>query len=351
MKISLGMKLQTGPWGGGNQIGHTLARFLREKGVEVYFDLKQPDLDFIVLTEPNATLQISAYSDQDIKRYILQKRWQTLVVHRINICNESKRSTGTTERMIKANTCADHTVFISQWLRDVYRQQGWPAHSPSSVILNGVDHRLFHANGHVPCRNGEKLRFVTHHWSNNWMKGFDMYSRLDTLLGEARFKEVMTFTYIGRLPEGFGFTNSTHIPPQSGEALASSLREHHIYLTAAQGEAAGMHHIEGAMCGLPLLYRESGALPEYCQGFGIGFTADNFEQKLQEMIDSYKVWVERMKDYAHTAEHMCAQYYDLFCDLLARRDEVIARRKWWHKPVWSGELFLKRVEKRFKRKL
>ncbi len=35
MKISLGMNLQLGPWGGGNQFGHTLAEYLNRKGVEV----------------------------------------------------------------------------------------------------------------------------------------------------------------------------------------------------------------------------------------------------------------------------------------------------------------------------
>ena len=31
------------------------------------------------------------------------------------------------------------------------------------------------------------------------------------------------------------------------------------------------HHMEGALCGLPILYKDSGAASEYCNDFGISF--------------------------------------------------------------------------------
>ena len=77
---------------------------------------------------------------------------------------------------------------------------------------------------------------------------------------------------------------------------------------------------------------ESGALPEYCNGFGISFTAENFEQRLKEMMTSYSHWAGRMKDYPHTAERMCESYYRLFMDLLERREKILQRRKWWRRP-------------------
>jgi len=336
MKISLGMNLQSGPWGGGNQFGHSLVKYLRSKGVEVFFDLKQPDLDLIVLAEPRSKLQISAYTDQEIKAYLLQKRWQTLVVHRINECDERKGTTYVNQRLIKANTCADHTVFISSWLRDLFSQHG--LHTPSpNVILNGANELIFNAHGYRHWDKTSKLRLVTHHWGGNQLKGFDIYERLDALLSLSPYKRKLEFSYIGKLPENIAFTNVRHIPPKSGAELADAIRQHHVYLTASQNEPAGMHHIEGAMCGLPLLYRESGALPEYCQGFGVGFTADNFEQKLQELIDTYDVWADRMHDYPHTAECMCKNYYNLFLELVEHRDEILRRRKWWRKPVWLAE--------------
>ncbi len=333
MKISLGMNLQSGPWGGGNQFGNALAAYLKNKGVEVSFDLKSPNLDLIVLVEPRSKLRISAYTDQDIKTYLLHRNWQTLVIHRINECDERKGTTSVNQTLIKANACADHTVFISSWLRDLLLRHG--LRTPSlNVILNGADQRIFNALDYHPWDHTGKVRFVTHHWGGGHLKGFDIYQYVDKLLGEAPYKDRVEFSYIGRIPDGVAFTNVNHISPKSGVELANAIRQHHVYLTASQNEPAGMHHIEGAMCGLPLLYRESGALPEYCQNFGISFTAETFEQRLQNMLSSYEHLRKRMKDYPHTAEQMCGNYYTLFCELLERRDEIIHRRKWWRRPIW-----------------
>ena len=339
MKISLGMKLQPGPWGGGNQFGHSLAEYLHHKRVEVSFDLREPDLDLIVLAEPRSNLKISAYSDKDIVKYLLRKNQRAVVVHRINECDERKGTAGVNQRLMRANAGADHTVFISSWLRDLFLSYGLKT-PEYRVILNGANRAIFNAGGYERWNGAGKLRLVTHHWGGGRLKGFDIYECLDRMLSEPTFSEKLEFTYIGKLPSGFRFTAARYVPPQSGDKLATSIRSHHVYLTASQNEPAGMHHIEGSMCGLPLLYRESGALPEYCDGFGISFTAENFEQKLEEMMETYDYWADRMKDYPHTAERMCQNYYNLFVELLERRDEIVKRRKWWRRPVWLAQTLL-----------
>ena len=48
-----------------------------------------------------------------------------------------------------------------------------------------------------------------------------------------------------------------------------------------------MHHIEGALSGLPLIYRKSGALPEYCKGYGLQFINDDFIEKINLMRKDY----------------------------------------------------------------
>jgi hypothetical protein len=306
-----------------------LAEYLRCKGVKVSFDLRDPDLDLAVLT---GSLLSAAYSYKDIVRYLLQKNWQTIVVYRINECDERKGTTGINKRVMRANSCADHTVFISSWLRDLFWGHGMET-PEYSVILNGANCRVFNAEGYNRWTGSEKLRLVTHHWGGGYMKGFDIYERLDRMLSKPTFSERLVFTYIGNLPSDFRFTNACYVPPQSGVELATSIRSHHVYLTASQNEPAGMHHIEGALCGLPLLYRESGALPEYCSGFGISFTAESFEQKLQDMLETYDYWADRMKDYPYTAERMCEQYCNLFVELLDHRDEILERRRLQRRPI------------------
>lgn len=325
MKISLGMNLQEGPFGGGNQFGRVLVEYLRARGVTVTFDLHDPDLDLIVLVEPRHSLKISAYTDLEIRWYTRHVNPRALVVHRINECDERKGSHGVNALLMAANTCADHTVFISAWLRDVFIGHGLQM-PECSVILNGADPAVFHAEGSQTWDKRSPLKLVTHHWGTSWLKGFDIYQRLDHLLATDEYKDRLAFTYIGQLPPGFVFQNAAYLEPQHGAALADALRQQHVYITASQNEPAGMHHIEGALCGLPLLYRESGALPEYCAGFGLGFTAANFEAQLELMFTQYDAWRARMPHYAHTAEKMCTEYYRLFEDLVARRDEILARR-------------------------
>lgn len=333
MKLSLGMNLRYGPWGGGNQIGQSLTYYLRHKGVEVYFDLKQPDLDIILLTDPRNQSLSATYKHKEILKYVLKKNWRTIVVHRVNECDERKGTTGVNKILRIANLCADHTIFVSAWLKDLHLDQGFKCEH-YSIIHNGSDRSIFHTKGYQRWDKESPMRLITHHWGGNWMKGFDIYERLDSLLQKEPFKDTISFTYIGNLPEGFRFQNATYIKPTHGVQLASLIRQHHVYLTASRNEPGPNHQNEGANCGLPLLYRESGSLPEYCSGFGISFTEDNFEEKLSEMMLTYRYWMDRMKGYPHTAERMCENYYNLFLELTERRETILKRRRWWRKPFW-----------------
>ena len=63
------------------------------------------------------------------------------------------------------------------------------------------------------------------------------------------------------------------------------LSKNHVYLTASINEPAGMHHIEGALSGLPIIYRNSGAIPEYCSDFGVSF----HDLEVVNSIDNTKI--------------------------------------------------------------
>lgn len=334
MKISLGMRLQSGPWGGGNQFAHSLVDYCRARGDQIFFDLRDPSLDVILLT---ASKRSATYTCNQAARYLLFKNRKALVVYRVNECDERKGTRGINKRIMREQRYADHTVFISKWLQNLFCSQGLPAQG-SSIILNGASTNVFNSNGFVPWNGSGRLRIVTHHWGDDWLKGFDIYRRLDDMLDLPRFRKRIEFSFVGKLPKEFAFKNTRYIQPLSGDALARVLRSNHVYLTASQNEPAGMHHIEGALCGLPLLYRESGALPEYCRDYGIAFTEDTFEEKLLEMLETYHAWPARLKTYPHTAEAMCAGYYDLFLHLQASRKAIIKSRKpyLWVRPLLSA---------------
>lgn len=333
MKISIGMRLRNGPWGGGNQFGNALADYLKRAGHEVIFDLHDSDIDVILLAVVVPDLDIYAYGDAEIFHYLRRVNPEAIVVHRVNECDERK-GTHTINRMLRrAMLCADHVVFVSSWLRSLHLAQGMHPIS-DSVILNGSDRSIFHSSGYHPWDRRGPLRIVTHHWGAGWLKGFDIYQRLDEMLAQVAWQDRIQFTYVGNLPQGFRFRHATHKPPLHGVALADELRSHHVYLTASQFEPGGNHQNEGANCGLPLLYRQHASMPEYCDGFGIGFTSESFVSTLGEMTETYEQWLPVIHDFPYSAEKTARQYLDLFQYLLANRQEVLERRSITHYWRW-----------------
>ena len=195
------------------------------------------------------------------------------------------------------------------------------------MILNGADEKIFNPIGYRRWEGKGPLRLVTHHWSAHWNKGFDIYLALDAQLNK-KYHNQIEFTFIGNLPRGIKFKKTKVIPPQSGQMLANEIKKNHIYLTASRSEPAGMHHIEGGLCGLPLLYRQEGALPEYCQGFGIPFRGiQDFPQKLGEMRENYHLWAQKMLQYPHTANKMAQGYLDLFTTLIKHKQKILSERR------------------------
>ena len=208
MKISIGMKLQSGPFGGGNQFGHSLVNYLTSRQIQVEYDLKSPDLDLILLTDPRLHLSSCQYNHANILRYLLNVNPMAIVVHRINECDERKNTTGVNSLLREATRVADHTVFVSSYLKNLHLSQGMAVNG-CRVIHNGADRTIFNSDGHLKWDGKSKLRIVTHHWSNHWLKGFDIYKRMDELLSQPAFADQFEFTYIGRIPDNFSLTNST----------------------------------------------------------------------------------------------------------------------------------------------
>ncbi|MBF0438765.1 MAG: glycosyltransferase [Magnetococcales bacterium] len=346
MKISIGMNLQPGAWGGGNRFGTALAQFLESRGHEVVFDLQPDDLDIILLAEPDRKLKISAYDHGDILRYLLFVNRRALVVHRINNTSEARDdlSKQFNRYRIMANRVADHTVFVSRWVHQQYEASGFGT-PPYSVILNGADHHLWHPSKPKTSVQG-RLKLVTHHWSKHPNKGIEIYRALDALLDKPPWSEQLEFTYVGSLPEGFAFRNSRHVAPLSGQPLADELRSHDAYITAALYEAGPNHVLEGGGCGLPLLYLDSGSMAEYCTGFGLEYTPHTLEEALTQMIANYETLAARMSAYPFTSERMCQHYLELFEQMIATRKDRLAARRLRASWSWVIRTLLDRDRRR-----
>jgi glycosyltransferase involved in cell wall biosynthesis len=347
MYISIGMKIRQGPWGGGNAFGQCLSRHLEERGHQICFDLAPKGLDATILVDPLPNSETCTYNHIDISRYLLLKNPSAIVIHRINECDERKGTQGVNKMLMRASALSDHTVFISSYLRDLFEAGGYDR-PETSVIRNGADPARYNRAANQPWNGDEPMRLVTHHWGSNRKKGFDVYEHVDRMLGEAAWRDRLAMTYVGNLPEGFAFEHIRHIPPLGGDALSNELAAHHVYLTASVNEPAGMHHIEGALTGLPLVYRLSGALPEYCEGSGVAFEGPHdVEQALESMLASYSKWREALTHYPYTADRMCAEYTDLIEQLVANRAAIVGARR--RRTLWRGAMRGHGLENRFRR--
>ena len=333
MKVSIGSKIIKGPWGGGNLFAINLKNYLENKGIDVVTDLNDDDIDIILMTEPRLTSPSSAYTHLDVNKYLNFVKRDSIVIHRVNECDEKRIDSNKKTRnkyfvnkyIIGANKSADFTVFVSSWLKDLYLEQGINS-KQYGVILSGSDKNIFNRKNIIKWNKKEPLKVVTHHWGANWNKGFKFYLLLDELIEENVLDHNLQFTYIGNIPENIKFKNTNLVTPLSGQELAEKIKEHHLYITGSINEPSGNHHIEAAQCGLPILYIDSGGIPEYCDGYGEVFDDTNFKEKLEAIINNYDLHFENLKKYEKDSYKMCDEYFTLFTDLLERKNEILKIR-------------------------
>ena len=317
MKISIGSRIINGPWGGGNLFVINLTKYLENNGHIVIDNLSHSDIDLILLTDPRSRNEsTSTFNHIDIANYKKYVNPNTVVVQRINECDERKETEGINRFYLEASHCADQVIFVSKWLESIYLNLGMRI-DKTKVILSGSDPNIFWSNNNetiIP----EKFRIVTHHWSSHINKGFKEYFFLDELLENKYWRDLIEFTYIGNLSENQQFKNVNVLEPLSGVELAKELRNHHIYVTGSVNEPSGNHHIEGALCGLPILYKNSGGIPEYCHGYGVSFEED-FEDKLKNIIENYEKYKKNINNYPFKSDVMCAEYLISFNALVTNR--------------------------------
>jgi len=324
LKVSIGSKFVEGPYGGGNLFVKNLSKYLIKKGVDVVYDLSDVDIDIILIINPLKSSEMSTFNHLDAYYYKQFVNKESMILHRINECDERKLTKGLNDFYMKANEIADHTVFVSTWISNIYKNLGMDKEK-FTVILGGGDSSVFYFKNKKKWNKNEKLKLVTHHWSSNKNKGFEVYSKLDSILNKNPYKNTVEFTYIGNFTKEHNFKNIKFIPPLHGNLLANELKKHHIYITASINEPSGNHHMEAAMCRLPILYINSGALPEYCKEVGIVMNEENLEDKIIEMEKKYDIFYENLLNYkwdfgnAYIELMEILKYIDLNRDLILKR--------------------------------
>ena len=102
--------------------------------------MDHPDIDIILLTDPRKSSESSAYTHIEIYDYLKSINSEALVIHRINECDEKKNTIGLNKFLINANMVADSTVFVSDWLMNLFHKHGIKV-KENYVILSGSDRK------------------------------------------------------------------------------------------------------------------------------------------------------------------------------------------------------------------
>ena len=326
MKVSIGSRVVDGPYGGGNLFVKNLSNYLINNGDSVVYDLSDRDIDLILIINPLKNSESATFDHLDALFYTKYINPEAIIVQRINECDERKNTSNVNKQIINANKFADYTIYVSEWISKLFKEKGL-SDNQSKVILSGSDINIFNQEGKEDWDGKSKFKLVTHHWSPNWMKGFDSYKIIDDLLDKPEWKNRVSFTYIGNLPKNFQFKNTEVLEPMSDIDLAKKLKTYHGHITGSINEPSGNHHIEAMQCGLPVLFIDSGGIPEYCKENGLIFNNNELELKLNNFIIKYFDYLENVKNYKNNSNRMSKEFLDLFINLINNKEKLISSRR------------------------
>lgn len=315
MKVFIQHYPQNIPYGGGNQFVLFFIEFLKKNNIEITFELDD-NIDIIFVINPFSG-PLRKYGINDFIEY-RKKNTHVKIVLRVNE-NDARKNTNHMDKMMcYAIKNSDQVIYISTWLKNYYQKMFLVKHNvPECVIDMACNSKIFY-----PVKNktfsGRKIRIVTHHNSDNWMKGFDIYQEIDTWISNSLdAKNKYEFIYIGNLNKDFVKSSTYNVPKTTIETCAEVLRQCDVYVTATRNEPGGNHHVEAASCGLPILYhKDSGGVTDLCKNWGEEFyDFQDFLIKLEKLIENYNDYREKI-DYDYLSEKRCSdEYLKAFNDL------------------------------------
>ena len=310
--VAINLRPRAGSWGGASQWTSQVVRWFEYNGWRVVFDLRRAP-DAVIMTHTGLSSHTTFGADEVAA--LKKNHPRVPCLHRIND-NDIRKESGEMDLLLeRSSRVADHTVFVSEWLRDYHASKWFEISRPHSVIVPGADPRFYHPVGGARFEPGSPLRLVTHHWSDNWNKGFDVYQAIDELIAN-RLGDRFELRVIGRWPKDLKWKSARMFAPASGAGLAGLLRQCHGYVSASRFEPGAMHVAEGLQCGLPLLYhKDSGGTVGQGMKYGMEISGD-LESTLAEFALRLPEFRKRLLTDPPSGSKMSAEYFHLVQRLL-----------------------------------
>ena len=299
MKVFINRKPVLGPWGGGNKTVSSLVSSL-EPHAEVVFDLNHEDIDVIFCFDPRPSSNGVWY--QHFLNY--RDKHRCKIIQRVGDVGTHGKPDLFSLVSQSANL-SDFVIFPSKWAHDMisYKKDNYR-------IISNAPLDDFYLNRDKRDRLGQQVRIITHHWSTNVMKGFDIYEKLGEYCSN---RDDIEFTYIGRYPDSAATSGINLVEPKDIDFLSAEIPKHDIYLTASRLEAGANHVLEALAAGLPVIYREGGgSIDEYCKDHGERYS--DFESlipTIKKVSSAYSGYKGKALDFSLTIEETIKKYLDI----------------------------------------
>ncbi len=291
-----------GPWGGGNNLVKSLYNFLPQLNYRIVKNPFLEKVDYIFLQSPKPDSNCNFSINDAI--YLKHLNSNIKIILRVNECDARKGTENVDQLWIECSRHVDKTIFVSNWMKEYFQKKGWFC-KDNSVIYNGVN--LDHFCERKKIDNG-KINIVTHHWSNNRLKGFDIYESLDRFVKE--YSDLFTFTYIGRELGTFKSTNI--VAPLFGEELGRELSKYDVYISGSRWDPGPNHILESIACQIPTYAYVDG-------GGSVEFVGENHTfDKVLDLLTMLKTKSFKKNKMKVQSWHDCIKQYDNF---LKRREK------------------------------
>ena len=277
MMIAINTKYKKA-WGGGSHFSYAITESLKLNNFTVTNKLsKHVDAILMVFFSKN-TMTFEWSEALEFKK----KNPNTILIQRINNLDTHSFQKKSISRFKKYSNKVDASVFVSDWARNYAHSIGMKLQN-EYVVKNQVSSSFNNINSIWDKKS--KLKIVTHHWSKNSHKGFNLYNKLGKIRNK-KMKKILDLLYIGRSPfklDGFKMKSPLH-----GNKLADKLSAQHMYFSASQLECGPYHVLEAMHCGLPVMYCSGGgAIKEYVGDCGWEISSNDMKSDIEKVIHDY----------------------------------------------------------------
>lgn len=254
-----------GPYGGGNMFIKACYQYFDKFGFKFS---SNPDVMLCVGLDREGQMP----SIEEMIQYRQQNHNVKLIL-RINENDARKNTNHVDKRILRVSEYIDSAIFVSNYMYDYFALNNLWKCKNNHVVINGCDSNIFKP---YPKISNSKINLVTHHWSDNPLKGSDIYEKLDKFI-EKDPQQKFSFTYIGRTKSKL--PNSTIVKPIYGEELGKELGKYDIYVSASRFDPGPNHIIESLSCKLPtFVHQDGGGCVEFA---GKDFVYKDFNHLLQ----------------------------------------------------------------------